>query len=85
MHDVLDTLKKLPSMCAATDPQGAPVLLKRGVAGYWPLRPGFDVDGFNQRHGVTSRQVQAMEIGSIFGWDAPGADPDHDINNHSKP
>jgi hypothetical protein len=76
MTDVLKTLEKLPPMCAARNGVDGPVLLKRGVAGFWRACPDLDVDAFNSRHNVTPAQVQAMEIGSMFGWDAPGADPD---------
>lgn len=30
----------------------------------------------NRRAGVTPAQALAMEIGSMFGWEVPGADPD---------
>lgn len=36
---------------------------------------GRDADAFNARHGITAAQVEAMMIGSVFGWDVPGADP----------
>lgn len=76
MPDVLATLQKLPEMCATVDPMGKPIMIKRGVSGYWPLREDFDVDGFNARHDVTPAQIAAMECGSMFGWDVPSADPD---------
>ncbi len=78
MNDVLETLKKLPRMCAANNPaDDSPILIKRGVKGYWPApRPGFDVDAFNARHGVTVQQREAMLAGSMFGWELPVADPD---------
>lgn len=78
MTDVLATLNKLPEMCAARLPStDEPILIKRGVPGYWPTRPDFDVDGFNQRKGISAAQVEAMQIGSMFGWHVPGADPDN--------
>ena len=77
MPDVLATLAKLPPFCASRHrATGAPTLIKRGVAGYWLASPDLDPDAFNARHGVTPAQAEAMEIGSMFGWDVPGADPD---------
>ena len=32
-------------------------------------------DELNENLGVTPAQRQAMEIGSMVGWDVPGADP----------
>jgi hypothetical protein len=71
------TLEKLPEMCAARNPSdGKPILIKRGVKGYFPVNNNLDVDGFNARGGVTAAQVEAMTAGSMFGWDCPAADPD---------
>jgi hypothetical protein len=48
--------------------------------GFWPMPPRFDPERFNEEHGISPAQVEAMQIGSMFGWDCPGADPDHEIN-----
>jgi hypothetical protein len=75
--DVLHVLQKLPPICASVLlSTGEPILLKRGVMGYWPAPLRLDVDGFNRRHNITAAQREAMEIGSLCGWDVPGADPD---------
>lgn len=80
MPDVLTILQKLPEVCVTLDAvTGETILIKRGVSGYYPL-PGRDADAFNKRHGVTKAQVMAMEIGSMFGWDVPGADPDTHVD-----
>ena len=41
---------------------------------------GYDCPGYyeqNRKLGVTTAQEEAMKIGSMCGWDVPGADPDH--------
>jgi len=76
-HDVLEVLKKLPPMCAAKMPgTGEPILIKRGEMGYYGRNPNFDVDAYNKERGITRYQVEAMLVGSMFGWEVPGADPD---------
>ena len=77
MKDGLKTLEKLPEICAARSlTDGSPIMIRRGVSGYYPAPPSLDVDGFNARHNVSAAQRLAMEIGSMFGWEVPGADPD---------
>ena len=67
----------LPPICAALLPFAqTPILLQRGQLGYWPCAdPAFDVDGFNRRLGINAAQHEAMQFGSMFGFDKPGADP----------
>lgn len=78
--DVMTHLAKLPTMCASINATtGETILIKRGVAGFYPF-PGKDAERFNARHGVTKAQRLAMEIGSMFGWEVPGADPDSHID-----
>ena len=79
-YDVLGTLQKLPEMSMVwidTDRIGG--LVHRGVPGYTPfpsITSEADVAAFNERHGVTEAQAEAMHVGSMFGWHIPGADPD---------
>lgn len=42
-------------------------------------------DGFNARHEVTPAQRRAMEIGSMFGWDVPGANVASAIAANAQP
>ena len=60
------------------------ILIRRGEKGYWPTE-GYGarseelVDLFNARLGVTPAERAAMEFGSLFGFDLPGARPEvHD-------
>lgn len=69
-------LTKLPDQCCAKHPvTGETILIKRGENGYHPMS-GTDGEGFNKLNGITSSQVEAMLVGSMWGWDVPGADPD---------
>lgn len=75
----------LPLTCFGTHPTDESlVLLKRGERGYWPAEGyskgnlatwGEVADLINTRRGVTPAQRSAMEFGSIFGFDVPGANP----------
>ena len=59
------------------------ICIKRGESGYYPSdwntsdrarNEEIARDG-NESLGVTEAQRKAMEFGSMFGWDCPGADP----------
>ena len=83
-HPVPDAASGLPEVCYSILPStGALICIKRGEAGYFPSawsthdpkeNSGL-ADFNNNRLGVTQAQRLAMEIGSMCGWDAPGADP----------
>ena len=79
-----DAASSLPDICYSVLPStGALICIKRGEAGYYPSvwDTGAEwknrelADHNNARLGVTQAQRLAMEIGSMCGWDAPGADP----------
>ncbi|MBQ7300964.1 MAG: hypothetical protein IJW77_14110, partial [Clostridia bacterium] len=38
----------------------------------------------NRELGVTRPQMEAMKVGSMFGWDVPGADPKN-YDEHGTP
>lgn len=89
MMDVLDALKKLPRVAYSVNMvDGGLVALKRGVMGYFPISlaipqsetPRSFADELNKGLGVTPEQESAMVNGSMWGWETPSADPDHEIN-----
>lgn len=74
----------LPATCfSVLSGEGSLVILKRGEKGYFPS----DLDSGNvdenrkiaefenHRRGINPAQVMAMQIGSMCGFDVPGADP----------
>ena len=74
----------LPELCFSTlASTGQLICIKRGESGYYPSK--WDTgdkernvelaDELNENLGVTPVQRQAMEVGSMAGWDVPGADP----------
>ena len=74
----------LPELCYSILPSsGMLICIKRGEAGYYPSIwstpaewKNRELANLNNRKlDVTQAQRLAMEIGSMCGWDAPGADP----------
>ena len=74
----------LPESCFATLPgTGDLIILKRGETGYY--RSDWETgdkaknqeiaDMHNRKCGITPAQVEAMKVGSMFGFDVPGANP----------
>lgn len=75
-RDPAEVMKDLPEVCYARNPaDNSPVILKRGVIGYWPARQGVIPEVENERMGVNVAQEEAMMCGSIAGFHVPGADP----------
>ena len=75
---------ELPETCLATLPgMGELIVIKRGETGYY--RSDWETgdkaknqeiaDLHNRKRGITPAQVQAMQVGSMFGFDVPGANP----------
>jgi hypothetical protein len=88
--DVADILAKLPPVCAhVLEPQHEPIFIKRGERGYYPAhvlttamhRHAMTVEqvvsAWNARHNVSAQQELCMLIGSMRGWEVPGADVDY--------
>lgn len=76
----------LPEMCFSLLPgSGQLICIKRGESGYYPSDWSTDdahenrriADEQNARLGISPAQEEAMKIGSLCGWDVPGADPDN--------
>lgn len=74
-------MEKLPNMCFAIKPgtENEVIGLKKGERGFWATKDmtPADVDFFNAKLGVSKAQVEAMLAGSLFGFDALGANPDN--------
>ena len=77
----------LPELCFSTlASTGQLICVKRGENGYYPSdwdtgdkeRNVELADELNEYLGVSPGQRQAMEVGSMCGWDVPGADPKAD-------
>jgi hypothetical protein len=72
------TAPVLPPLCYAWHPEtGATVLIVRGEDGYHPIRTFLTPGQLNAAlaEPPTDAQVQAMLVGSMFGWQVSGADP----------
>ena len=74
----------LPDLCYSVhESTGELIVIKRGECGYHQTNYSTDdkernvelADHLNEKLGVDMWQRQAMEVGSICGWDVPGADP----------
>jgi len=75
--DVLTTLKKLPEICLTrSKTTGTVIAIRRGEIGFYPIQTRLTPEEFNQRRGISPDQVEAMENGSLLGWEVPAADPD---------
>ena len=82
----------LPELCFSTLlTSGDLICIKRGETGYFPSE--WDTgdkeqnvelaDQLNEQLGVTMWQRKAMEVGSMCGWDVPGADPSKYLEDHT--
>lgn len=83
--DVLQ-FKKLPRECYhVMEVSNEIIRVVRGMQGYYPTdiptvsrdHAQMLADKMNKELGVTKAQAEAMFVGSLFGWNVPGADPDN--------
>ena len=81
---VIPMRSTLPDKCYAVLPSSDEIIIvKKGESGYYRTdKYGHDraealeiVSECNERGGVTKAQTAAMLAGSMFGWEAPAADP----------
>lgn len=72
----LDVMADLPTYCFVRHiTTGEPIIVKRGHQGYFPVSYVCNVERMNGERGLTAAQISAMEVGSIVGFNCPGADP----------
>ena len=79
-------MMNLPETCYSVLPgTGELIIIKRGESGYYRTSCNSPdkshnielKDFYNERLGVTKLQEECMKVGSMFGWDVPGANPDN--------
>ena len=78
---------RLPELCySVLNTTNEIIIVKRGETGYYrtDYAPAKDrkaaeewCDLLNERLGVTKSQRKGMEVGSMFGFDVPGINPDY--------
>ena len=73
-------MSKLPERAYSTSlVTGELIRIERDVLGYYP-EPEYNkfatADMLNDVLGVSKAEAEAMYVGSMFGWDVPGANPD---------
>lgn len=71
------TFEGLPPISFSTLPTtGETIKITRGESGYGALPDAYmTADELNEYFDITKAQAAAMKIGSMFGWEVPGADP----------
>lgn len=85
MIEIVERQGKLPSSCVVVIPTGKCLgTVRLGVSGYY-AGPALESPeaahrmclSLNDAAGVSPLQAECMLVGSMFGWEVPGADPDH--------
>jgi len=86
MTQLEKNLAALPAHCySILNTTGELIIIKRGETGYFPTEGYTENEHctfeqlvviLNNRMGVSPAQRFAMDMGSMFGWDIPGAHPD---------
>ena len=82
----------LPDLCWSVLPgSGELICIKRGESGYYrsdwstsSREQNEELANYNnQRLGVSNAQRRAMETGSMYGWQVPGADPANNMDEET--
>ncbi|PGR83667.1 hypothetical protein [Bacillus cereus] len=69
--------KELPEVCYGTlKVTGETIIIKNGETGYFESEDQRPAEELNEILEVTKAEQKAMEWGSLYGWDTPGANPD---------
>ena len=63
----------LPEYSFYTTQLGEVVKIRRGVNGYFKADVNGSSDELNESLGITRAHSEAMYVGSLFGWETPGA------------
>jgi hypothetical protein len=89
MNDTLTDWNGLPEMCVALLLPGEELIgIKRGEPGYFRMYDGMITgetakivaDRINKALHVTPQQREAMYVGSLMGWNCPGARESSDLH-----
>lgn len=79
-------MNALPELCySVLGTTGELIIIKRGESGYYLTDLGTKnkkenielANYYNERCGITKLEEGCMKVGSMFGWDVPGADPNN--------
>lgn len=70
--------KGLPEFCyGVLKSTGETIVIKVGETGYFKSEDQRPADELNEIIEVTKAQRMAMEVGSMFGWEVHGANPNN--------
>lgn len=71
-------LEDLPRMAVVKNPSTDElVIIQRGHTGYWPLPDSYTQEDINKiNEGIDDATLEAMQHGSVFGFDLPIANPE---------
>ena len=79
-------MMNLPETCySILSGTGELIIIRRGESGYYRTNCSSSnksenielKDFYNERLGITKIQEECMKVGSMFGWNVPGANPDN--------